>query len=80
MHFNESSLISIKANTAVIFERCTDADAVVSKGDVPARIFDPLTAELKEEIKAPVDSTVFLAQSKTVAYANAVLFKLLPTE
>ena len=80
MHFNESSLISIKANTAGIFERCTDADAVVSKGDVLARIFDPLTAELKEEIKAPVDSTVFFAQSKTVAYANAVLFKLLPTE
>ncbi len=76
--FNESALVTLKAQTAGIFERCADADDFVKKGDVLARIMDPFTAEVKTEITAPVDSTVFFVQSGTIAYANASLFKLLP--
>lgn len=76
--FNEKSLITLKAQTAGIFMRTADADTFVNKGDVLARIMDPLTAEVITEITAPIDSTVFFIQSGTMAYANAVLFKLLP--
>lgn len=75
--FNESELISLKAQTAGIFERCVDADDYVKKGDLLARILDPFTAEVITEITAPVDSAVFFVQSGAIAYANAVLVKLL---
>lgn len=76
--FNESELLTLKAQSAGIFDSCVKSDSYVNKGDVLARIMDPLTAEVKAEITAPADSTVFFVQSGTVAYANAVLFKLLP--
>ncbi|MGN0181077.1 MAG: M14 family metallopeptidase [Candidatus Ornithomonoglobus sp.] len=78
--FNESALVTLKAQTAGIFECLVNADDFVNKGDVLARIMDPFTAEVKTEITAPVDSTVFFVQSGTMAYANASLFKLLPTK
>ena len=43
-----------------------------------ANILNPLDCSIAEEIKSPVNGTIFFTQSKSLAYANAVLFRIIP--
>ena len=77
---DESSMIPIKSSTAGIFRSFTDTNETVQKGDVMAHILDPYDCSVQTEITAPTDGIVFFTHAKSLAYANAVLFKLIPTE
>ena len=50
----------------------------IKKGEILANILNPLDCSIAEEIKSPVNGTIFFTQSKSLAYANAVLFRIIP--
>ncbi len=76
---NESEMLSVKSSAAGIFRSFADVERDVREGEVIAHILDPYDCSVLEEITAPADGTVFFTQSKSLAYENAVLFKLIPT-
>ena len=75
---NESDMICVKSNTAGIFQKITETKKTVKKGEILANILNPLDCSIAEEIKSPVNGTIFFTQSKSLAYANAVLFRIIP--
>ncbi len=77
---DESDMISVKSSTAGIFRSFADTYETVQKGDVIAHILNPYDCSVQTKITAPADGIVFFTQAKSLAYANAVLFKLIPTE
>ena len=52
----------------------------VEKGQVIARVLDPMDAEIKEEIKAPVSGLVFFAHSDPLTYADTAVIKIIVEE
>lgn len=76
----ERDLVSVKSMTAGIFRPYTDTLRRVHRGEVIAHILDPFDCSVKAEIKAPIDGKIFFMQSKSLAYANAVLFKVIPNK
>ena len=56
----------------------TETKKTVKKGEILANILNPLDCSIAEEIKSPVNGTIFFTQSKSLAYANAVLFRIIP--
>ncbi|MGN0740523.1 MAG: M14 family metallopeptidase [Treponema sp.] len=75
---NESDMICVKSNTAGIFQKTTETYKSVKKGELLANILNPIDCSIVEEIKSPISGTVFFTQSKSLAYANAVLFRIIP--
>ena len=75
---NESDMICVKSNTEGIFQKITETKKTVKKGEILANILNPLDCSIAEEIKSPVNGTIFFTQSKSLAYANAVLFRIIP--
>ena len=71
-------MICVKSNTAGIFQKITETKKTVKKGEILANILNPLDCSIAEEIKSPVNGTIFFTQSKSLAYANAVLFRIIP--
>ena len=71
-------MICVKSNTAGIFQKITETKKTVKKGEILANILNPLDCSIAEEIKSPVNGTTFFTQSKSLAYANAVLFRIIP--
>ena len=75
---DESTMICVKSKAAGIFQKFTEPYQSVKKGQVLACILSPTDCTIMEEIKSPVDGTIFFTQIKSLAYANAVLFKIIP--
>ena len=75
---DESSLINVQAKYAGILQRSIHAGASVRKGDVLARIINPLDGNILDEVKAITDGAVFFSHHRPMVYQNALLYKILP--
>ena len=73
-------MITVKSMAAGIFRPFTDIGANVRRGEVIAHILDPLDCSVLSEIVAPCDGMVFFMQFKSLAYANAALFRIIANE
>ena len=73
-------LKSARTHTAGIFECVAPVGTRVEKGQIIARVLDPLDAEVKEEIKAPADGLVFFAHNDPLTYADTAVIKLIVEE
>ena len=74
--FDENELINISAHRAGIFDVCKGAGAHVKQGELLARILDPYEATVKEEVKAPADSTVFFVHNRPLALEHTLIYRL----
>ena len=52
----------------------------LKKGQTIARVLDPLDAEVKEELVAPVSGLVFFAHNEPFTYADTAVIKLIVKE
>ena len=52
----------------------------VEAGQVLAIISDPYTADVLQEVRAPVSGIVAFAHNETLAYQNTAVYKLIPEE
>lgn len=75
---NEADLVNITARTAGIFYLVHGAGEEVSQGETLARIIDPYTADVKDDIVSPVDGTVFFAHNKPLALEHGIIFRIQP--
>lgn len=73
----DTELVSVRTKTAGIFESETEVGTEVYKNQLLARIIDPLEGEVKEELRAPADGTVFFAHNEPLTYASTAVFKLI---
>lgn len=74
--FDENELINISAHRAGIFDVCKGAGAHVKQGELLARILDPYEATVKEEVRAPADSTVFFVHNRPLALEHTLIYRL----
>ncbi|MCR5623773.1 MAG: succinylglutamate desuccinylase/aspartoacylase family protein [Lachnospiraceae bacterium] len=74
------NFIDVRTSHAGFFEQCAKAGEKVDEGQILAIISDPYTAEIKQEIKAPVSGIVAFAHNETLAYQNTAVYKLIPEE
>ena len=74
------NFIDVRAMHAGFFEQCASAGEKVEEGQTLAMISDPYTAEVLQEIKAPVSGIVAFAHNETLAYQNTAVYKLIPEE
>lgn len=73
---DEKHLINIKSQVAGIYEKVRGAGEVVRKGDVIARIIDPLRGDIVEEIKSPVFGEIFFAHNQPLVLQSATIFRI----
>lgn len=73
-------LKSARTHTAGIFECIAPVGTRVEKGQVIARVLDPLDAEVKEELVAPVSGLVFFAHNEPLTYADTAVIKIIVEE
>lgn len=73
-------LKSARTHTAGIFECVAPVGTRVEKGQVIARVLDPLDAEVKEELVAPVAGLVFFAHNDPLTYADTAVIKIIVEE
>ena len=69
-----------RTHTAGIFECVAPVGTKVKKGQVIARVLDPLDAEVKEEILSPVSGLVFFAHNDPFTYADTAVIKIIVEE
>lgn len=74
---DEEHMLSIKSTSAGIFQNLVRTNQSVRRGQVLAHILDPFDGSIKEEILAPENGIIFFVHSKSLAFASAVLFKMI---
>lgn len=75
-----SSFLNIRTRRAGFFEGLLNAGEAVKKGQLLARILDPYTSEIRQNILAPADGTAAFVHNETLAYQNTAVIKLIPEE
>lgn len=73
---NESELVNIKARRAGIITLQTEAGAHVKEGETLAYILDPYDSSVLDEVKSPVDGTVFFVFDRPLTLEHAILFRI----
>ena len=73
-------LKSVRTHTAGIFECVAPVGTRVEKGQVIARVLDPMDAEVKEELVSPVAGLVFFAHNDPLTYADTAVIKIIVEE
>lgn len=73
-------LKSVRTHTAGIFECVAPVGTRVEKGQIIARVLDPLDAEMKEELAAPISGLVFFAHNDPLTYADTAVIKIIVEE
>lgn len=74
------NLKSARTHTAGIFECIAPVGTRVEKGQIIARVLDPLDATVKEELTAPVSGLVFFAHNDPLTYADTAVIKIIVEE
>lgn len=72
----EEELVNITARRAGIFYRLISAGPHVDEGQVLARILDPYDGTILEEVKSPVNGTVFFAHNRPLALQHAIIYRI----
>ncbi len=70
-------LVNVRTSCAGFFERLVNAGERVEKGQLLARVVDPYTSEIRQEIVSPADGTVAFAYNEIPAYQNTAVYKLI---
>lgn len=78
--FDEAELVNVKARRAGIFYGIAKAGQQVSEGDTLARILDPYDSSVLQEVKAPVNGTVFFAHNRPLTLEHGILFRIQKVE
>ncbi len=74
---NEERLSTVQTKRAGLFHTLASTGQEIKKGDTLAFIYDPFEGDVREEIKSPVDGTVFFNYTKPMVYAKTIAFKIL---
>lgn len=73
-------MLNLRAERAGFFEGLIKAGQKATKGTVMARITDPYTGEIKQEIKAPEDGIAAFVHNETLAYQYTAVIKFIVDE
>ena len=76
----DADLKSARTHTAGIFECVAPEGTRVEKGQVIAKVLDPLDAEVKEKLTAPVAGLVFFTHNEPLTYADTAVIKIIVEE
>ena len=76
----DADLKSARTHTAGIFECVAPVGTRVEKGQVIAKVLDPLDAEVKENLTAPVAGLVFFTHNEPLTYADTAVIKIIVEE
>ncbi|MGN0469833.1 MAG: succinylglutamate desuccinylase/aspartoacylase family protein [Acutalibacteraceae bacterium] len=76
--FENSDLVTVKPHSGGMFMSVKNVNEHVNKGDVLAKIIHPFEGNVIEEIKSPVDGTVFFSHSSNLCNEHSLLFRILP--
>lgn len=74
-----TELVTVRTHESGFFDSKVDVEQMVEKGQLLARILDPMEGEVKEEIKAPVDGVIFFAHNEPLTYSHTAVFKIATT-
>lgn len=73
---NEEQLVNVSAQRAGIFYRIKGANEQIHKDEMIAKIIDPIEGYVLEEVKSPVNGTIFFAHNKPLVLQNALIYKI----
>lgn len=71
---NQEEFITVSAPSGGLFKNCVKPGEEIQKGQVLARIYDPLKAEEKSIIIAPEDGIVFFARESPMVTEHQTVF------
>lgn len=74
---DSEDFVSMRAKRAGFFMGNVKAGQKAVKGETLARITDPYTGEVRQELKAPEDGVVAFVHNETLAYQQAAVIKLI---
>ncbi len=72
-----SDFVNVRTACAGFFEKLVSAGEKVEKGRLLAKIADPYTAEIRQEIISPIDGIVAFSHNEIMAYQNTAVYKLI---
>ena len=75
---DEDQFVTIQSPHAGILVDVAEAGAVVTQGQVIARIMHPYDGSLVSEVKATIDGMIFFARNRSITYQNTILFRIMP--
>lgn len=73
---SDQEMISVRAQESGFFECKVSVEQEVEKGQLLARIVDPLNGQVKAEVVSPVDGIIFFAHSDPLTYSHTAVFKI----
>ena len=74
--FDEEELVNIKARRAGIFYGIANVGDHIKEGDTLAHILDPYDSSVIEEVKSPVEGTVFFMHNRPLTLEYSILFRI----
>lgn len=72
-----SDFVNVRTTCAGFFEKFVSAGEKAEKGQLLAKISDPYTGEIRQEIISPIEGTVAFAHNEIMAYQNTAVYKLI---
>lgn len=73
----EDELVSIRADESGFFRSMVEVNQEVKRGQLLAKILNPMDGSVKAEIVAPTDGVVFFAHNDPMVFQNIVIFKMI---
>ena len=74
--FDEEELVNIKARRAGIFYGIANVGDHIKEGDTLAHILDPYDSSVIEDVKSPVEGTVFFMHNRPLTLEYSILFRI----
>ena len=69
--------VNLRTDCAGFFEGTIEAGEKVDEGQLLAKILDPYTGEIKQEILSPLEGIIAFVHNETLAYQNTAVLKLI---
>ncbi len=73
----EDEMESIKSEAAGFLGKRASVSDEVSRGDIIAKIIDPLEGRVLQNVRAPYSGIIFYAQDDPMVYQNVVIYKMI---
>ncbi|MBQ7432239.1 MAG: succinylglutamate desuccinylase/aspartoacylase family protein [Lachnospiraceae bacterium] len=72
--------VNVRTAFAGFFEKIAEAGERVDKGQILAKIVDPYTGDVRQEIVSPIEGIIAFAHNESMAYQNTAVYKLIAEE